>query len=57
MNSWGFLIHVNGAWRYRFKTVEDGWQDRIRQFMVAQWAGGNTEGTKKIIGEPVVRQS
>ncbi|SDY27405.1 hypothetical protein [Citreimonas salinaria] len=50
-------IHVNGAWRYRFDLREDGWQDRIRQFMVAQWMYVGPNGKQQIIGEPVIRPS
>ena len=48
-------VHVNGAWRYRFDLQEDGWQDRIRQFMVAQWIHVDPKGKQQIIGEPVIR--
>lgn len=50
-------IHVNGAWRYRFDLREDGWQDRFRQFMVAQWVHVAPNGKQMILGEPVIRSS
>jgi hypothetical protein len=50
-------VHVNGAWRYRFDLHQDGWQDRIRQFMVAQWIYVGANGKQQIIGEPVIRPS
>lgn len=50
-------IHVNGAWRYRFDVARDGWQDRFRQFMVAQWVHVAPDGKQEIIGEPVIRSS
>ncbi|MGR3494379.1 hypothetical protein [Citreimonas sp.] len=50
-------IHVNGAWRYRFDLHDDGWQDRIRQFMVAQWMYVGANGKQQILGEPVIRAS
>jgi hypothetical protein len=46
-------FHIQGAWRYRFETDNDGWQNRHRQFMVAQWSPIG-KGKQPVIGEPPV---
>ena len=43
-------VRVEGSWRPRFETDEQGWQRRHFQFFAARWMLADRDGTLKVFG-------